>query len=155
MNCTAPLSPPRNGTISDHSLPALSSTQVTFQCDDGLFPEGIMIATCQATGEWDRSTGEIVCRNESSKLHQILHASTKIILYTVSCTLPALPLNGALLNTNTNRVEGSFITFQCAPGFSLVGAATATCNNSGLWDPDPAPLECKSKCYTWHAVCIT
>ncbi len=52
------------------------------------------------------------------------------------------PLNGALL-TNTNPTESSVITFQCDPGFSLVGTETATCNNSGLWDPDPALLECK------------
>ncbi len=63
-------------------------------------------------------------------------------LYLVTCVLPAPPLNGALL-TNTNPTEGSVITFQCDPGFSLVGTETATCNNSGLWDPDPALLECK------------
>ena len=67
MNCTAPLSSPQNGTVSNHSVPASPGTQVTFRCDDGLFPEGIMTAICLATGEWDRNTGEIVCRNESSK----------------------------------------------------------------------------------------
>ncbi len=60
----------------------------------------------------------------------------------VTCVLPAPPLNGALL-TNTNQTESSVITFQCDPGFSLVGTETATCNNSSLWDPDPALLECK------------
>ncbi|XP_064402288.1 uncharacterized protein LOC135348062 isoform X2 [Halichondria panicea] len=66
INCTAQLSPLHNGTISDHSVPAIPGTQVTFQCDGGLFPEGIMTVTCLATGEWDRNTGEIVCRNEPS-----------------------------------------------------------------------------------------
>ncbi len=93
--------------------------------------------------------------NPVSYIKYLHHASTTFCIHTVSCNLPALPLNGALLNTNTNLIEGSVITFQCDPGFSMVGAATATCNNSGLWDPDPALLECKSKCYTWHAVCIT
>ena len=60
----------------------------------------------------------------------------------VTCVLPARLLNGTLL-TNTNQTESSVITFQCDPGFSLVGTETATCNNSGLWDPDPALLECK------------
>ncbi|XP_064407176.1 uncharacterized protein LOC135352000 isoform X2 [Halichondria panicea] len=127
MNCKAPLSSPQNGTISDHSVPAIPGTHVTFQCDNGLFPEGIMTATCLATGEWDKIPGEIVCRNES-----------------ISCVLPAPPLNGALLNINsqnTNPTEGSVITFQCDPGFSLVGAVTATCNNFGLWDPDQSLLE--------------
>ncbi|XP_064403419.1 mucin-2-like [Halichondria panicea] len=62
MNCTASLPPPRNGTISGHSVPAIPGTRVAFQCDYGLFPEGIMTATCLATGEWDRNMGEIVCR---------------------------------------------------------------------------------------------
>ncbi len=66
MNCTAPLSPPRIGTISDHSVPALPGTQVTFKCDNG-FPEGIMNTTCLATGEWEKIPEEIVCKNEPSK----------------------------------------------------------------------------------------
>ena len=32
------------------------------------------------------------------------------------------------------------ISFQCEPGFSLVGGGTVTCNNSGLWSPYPALL---------------
>ncbi len=64
MNCKAPLSPPRNGTISDHSVPSFSGTQVKFQCDVGLFPEGIMTATCLATGEWDKNPVETVCRGK-------------------------------------------------------------------------------------------
>ncbi len=71
MNCKASLSSPQNGTISDYSVPALPGTQVAFQCDDGLFPEAIMTATCLATGEWDKIPGKIVCRNESSKLYLV------------------------------------------------------------------------------------
>ena len=61
------------------------------------------------------------------------------------CILPIPPLNGTLLTNsqNTDQTESSVITFQCDLGFSLVGTETATCNNSGLWDPDPALLECK------------
>ncbi len=61
---TAPLPPPRNGSISDHAVPAIPGTQVTFQCDDGLFPEGIMTATCLFTGKWDKHSGKIVCRGK-------------------------------------------------------------------------------------------
>ncbi len=63
-NCTAPLSPPQNGSISDHSVPAIPGIEVTFQCDGGLFPEGIMTATCLVTGKWDRNPGKIVCRDK-------------------------------------------------------------------------------------------
>ncbi len=77
-------------------------------------------------------------------------------LYSVSCVLPVPPLNGTLLNTsqNTNLVEGSVITFQCDPGFSLVGAVTVTCNNSGLWDPDPALWDCVSRSCTYTQVLL-
>ena len=68
MNCTASLLPPWNGTISGHSVPAIPGTQVTFQCDDGLFPEGTMNVICLPTGEWDKNSWEIVCRIEPSKL---------------------------------------------------------------------------------------
>ncbi len=42
--------------------------QVTFQCDDGLFPEaeGIMTATCLAIGEWDQNPVEILCSGKCS-----------------------------------------------------------------------------------------
>ena len=64
IRCTDQLGPPQNGTINDHSVPALPGTQVTFQCDDGLFSEGIMIFTCLDTGEWSKNPGEIVCRGK-------------------------------------------------------------------------------------------
>ena len=77
------------------------------------------------------------------KLYTVIHTP----FLAVSCVLPAPPLNGTLLNINsqdTNPTEGSIITFRCDPGFSPVGAGAVivTCNNSGLWDPDPALLEC-------------
>ncbi|XP_064388517.1 complement decay-accelerating factor, GPI-anchored-like [Halichondria panicea] len=67
-------------------------------------------------------------------------SGTDEVVCNVTCVLPSSPLNGVLL-TNTDQTESSVITFQCDPGFSLVGTETATCNNSGLWDPDPALLE--------------
>ncbi len=72
MRCIDQLGPPQNGTISGHSVPAIPGTQVTFQCDDGLFPEGIMNATCLATGNWDKNPEEIVCRIEPSKCMTLL-----------------------------------------------------------------------------------
>ena len=72
----------------------------------------------------------------------IIYVHPLFLVSIVSCVLPSPPLNETLL-TNTNQTESSVITFQCDPGFSLVGTETATYNNSGLWDPDPALLECK------------
>ncbi len=73
-------------------------------------------------------------------------------VHSASCVLPAPPLHGVLINTdsqNTNQIEGPVITFQCDPGFSL-GAVTATCNNSCLWDPDPALAYNYAVCAYWH-----
>ncbi len=85
-----------------------------------------------------------IAKNSNERINiPFLHQSYS--LYIVSCVLPAPPLNGTLFNTNslnTSLMEGSVITFQCDPGFSLMGAVTVTCNNSGLWDPDPTQLEC-------------
>ncbi len=69
------LSSPQNGTISEHSVPAIPGAQVTFQCDNGLFPEGIMTATCLVTGEWDKNPGEIVCRGKFIHYLKYSHAS--------------------------------------------------------------------------------
>ncbi|XP_064407456.1 complement receptor type 1-like [Halichondria panicea] len=74
----------------------------------------------------------------------------------LTCVLPTPPLNGVLL-TNTDQTESSVTTFQCDPGFSLVGTETATCNKSGLWDPDPALLECNSEAITgaWNVAALS
>ena len=45
-------------------------------------------------------------------------------------------------------------SFQCEPGFSLVGGGTVTCNNSGLWSPDPALLMCTSMLPLLLCTCI-
>ncbi len=80
------------------------------------------------------------------------HNCIPFLVPIVTCILPTPPLNGVLL-TNTNQTESSVITFQCDPGFSLMGTETATCNNSGLWDPDPALSECKFINVSMH-VCL-
>ncbi len=58
-NCPA-LTNPMNGAFGPVASRLPGST-VTIQCDDELFPEGIMTATCLATGKWDE---EIVCRGK-------------------------------------------------------------------------------------------
>ena len=109
MNCTEELSPPQNGSISDHSVPALPDTHVTFQCSDGLFPEGIMTVTCLSTGEWDRNPAEIVCRNNPSMLIFCICVSvhSNVLVFTIcntsrkniviflpfQSTVPVLPVN--------------------------------------------------------------
>ncbi len=72
MMCIIQLDPPQNGTISDHFVPALPGTQVTFQCDDGLSPEGIMAAICLDTGEWDKNPVGIACRGKCTHVSRTM-----------------------------------------------------------------------------------
>ncbi len=85
MRCTVQLGPPQNDIISVHSVPAVPATQVTFQCDNGLFPEGILTATCLATGEWDKNPGEIICRGKFIFI-TCIHVSTLIWSHLYSST---------------------------------------------------------------------
>ncbi|XP_064407455.1 complement component receptor 1-like protein [Halichondria panicea] len=106
-------------------------------CDTGFVMFGNNTRTC--TGDGSSTTG--VFDGEAAICELI-------------CVLPTPPLNGALL-TNTDQTESSVITFQCDPGFSLMGTQTTTCNNSGLWDPDPALLECASITGAWNVAALS
>ena len=61
--------PPSNGSVNsgNQSPPYVEGTIVTFQCDDGLFPNDTMTATCRnlsGTGEWEPNPADVVCRIE-------------------------------------------------------------------------------------------
>ena len=45
-------------------------------------------------------------------------------------------------------IEGSTITFSCPPGSMLIGPNSATCTDSGEWEPDPSGLMCNESGYT-------
>ena len=68
--CGLPQSP-LNGSLGRHSLTSPLDTIVNFQCDDGLFPNDIMTATCRnlsGRGEWDPNPADLVCRIEPGDL---------------------------------------------------------------------------------------
>ncbi len=116
MNCTASLPPPQNGTISGHSVPAIPGTRVAFQCDDGLFPEGIMTVTCLATGEWDRNTGEIVCRGK-----RIHYLHTLVIIFSPEPTTAALCNCASLSDGSRFDAAVSISVVVTAALFTVIG----------------------------------
>ncbi|XP_022111312.1 uncharacterized protein LOC110990567 isoform X1 [Acanthaster planci] len=66
-----------------------------------------------------------------------------IVLFSIAnCLEIAAPGNGSLTHSTAEwRRNGSRIDFSCDPGFSLVGAASVTCEN-GQWDhPVPTCFE--------------
>ena len=64
--CGSP-QPPSDGSVNfgNQSPPYVQGTTVTFQCDDGLFPNDTMTATCRdmsGMGEWDPNPVDLTCR---------------------------------------------------------------------------------------------
>ena len=80
-------------------------------------------------------------------IYTIIHFDTVHIHYLVNCDVPNKPANGNISDyDNINTTEGSVIFVQCNPGFLLQGdSMIATCTNAGVWDPDPAGVECRGK----------
>ena len=68
-----PPSPPSNGSVDfgNQSPPYVEGTIVTFQCDNGLFPNDTMAATCtdmSGTGEWEPNPADLICRGAPGRL---------------------------------------------------------------------------------------
>ena len=58
-NCSAP-PPPADGSIDSYTS-RVPGAKVTFQCDEGFSPSGLMTAVCQASGNWEPDPAAIVC----------------------------------------------------------------------------------------------
>ena len=68
-----PPQPPFDGSVDfgNQSPPYVQGTTVTFQCDNGLFPNDTMTATCRdmsGRGEWEPNPADLVCRIEPGDL---------------------------------------------------------------------------------------
>ena len=72
ITCESP-QPPSNGSVNfgNQSPPYVQGTTVTFQCEDGLFPNDAMTATCNemsGMGEWEPNPAYLVCRGSPGRL---------------------------------------------------------------------------------------
>ncbi len=144
-----------NSSTSDENGNYAFNAMANHSCDTGFVLVGDNTRTC--TGDGSSTIGVFdgeaaICERELmlNPCFNVVSVLVPPCTYIVTCVLPAPPLNGALL-TNTSPTESSVLTFQCDPGFSRVGTEISTCNNSGLWDPDPALLECKFIYVSMHA----
>lgn len=69
-----------------------------------------------------------------------------------SCSdLPEIQ-NGWKTTSHTELVRGAKITYQCDPGYDIVGSDTLTCQWDLSWSSDPPFCE-KSKCPTGRCCC--
>ena len=61
VNCSVP-DEPLNGTILDYSsIDTIEGSVITFQCNPGLSPEGVMTATCTNVGVWSPDPAGVEC----------------------------------------------------------------------------------------------
>ena len=51
-----------NGSFGGDITSTLEGSEITYQCDDGLTPEGTMTAVCGEDGEWRPNPGDVECR---------------------------------------------------------------------------------------------
>jgi hypothetical protein len=75
-----------------------------------------------------------------------------IVLLLGACNLTlSSPLNGRLYSSSLIGISNGIVAsgeqlwLECEPGFYPRHATVATCQEDGLWYPDPSNLDCLSK----------
>ncbi|KAI8518538.1 hypothetical protein Bbelb_045550 [Branchiostoma belcheri] len=107
-----PLSAPPNGALSPVSSPYVYQDEVEFSCDTGYNLVGLSTITCQATGYW---SGAIPTCN------------------IVQCPLVTVTLPVILSSGSPPYSYQDVVSFSCAEGYDMDGAASVTCQASGTW----------------------
>ena len=112
-----------NGAIEDCKIPIkniIPGTTCTYTCNEKYLLQGQATRSCQENGEW----------TDGNK---------------PQCKITCLPLyvpkfaNISPKNCKEERVaEGTFCTFSCDPGFSLVGSSRRFCQQDSTWSGLPA-----------------
>ncbi|XP_017288668.1 sushi, von Willebrand factor type A, EGF and pentraxin domain-containing protein 1 isoform X3 [Kryptolebias marmoratus] len=96
------------------SVEVSPGAQVQMSCDPGFYLVGEPVLQCQNKGEWSHPLPS--CER-------------------VSCG-PPRPLENGLFQ-GTDFHAGSFVVYQCNPGFYLLGDTKVRCSNSGKWGGHP------------------
>ena len=150
---------PSNGSVNASGQSYTEGSEVTYQCNDGLFPVGLFIITCtrdrdEQNGTWKpEAPSTVECRTVPGKIKVTYEFVYPYILYTVNCTVPEEPSDGTIVyvvdgaTVNYERLnetveETTVLTYQCDNGLSLTGPNTITCTNAGIWSTDPREIMC-------------
>nr|XP_015802266.2 sushi, von Willebrand factor type A, EGF and pentraxin domain-containing protein 1 isoform X3 [Nothobranchius furzeri] len=96
------------------SVEVSPGAQVQLSCDPGFYLVGEPVLQCQNRGEWSHPLPS--CER-------------------VSCG-PPRPLENGLFE-GADFHAGSFVVYQCHPGFYLLGDTKTHCSNSGKWGGHP------------------
>ena len=130
-------------------LPALVGDSVTLYCASGQLI-GPNRATCQDNGDWEPDLSDVMCKQVSSsgkcainlkdgKMCMCMctcvcnnYACELYMILIGRCDPPLTPINGYFLTTTNASV-----TFVCDNETQLLHFEMATCNERGVWEPDP------------------
>ncbi|XP_033375748.1 complement receptor type 2 [Parus major] len=104
----------RHGTVSPRRYSYRTWDTVTFTCSPGYALRGSRSSTCGAGSRWNPPPPE--CRKE------------------LSCPRPPSIANGLHSGHSwASFPRGVTVSYSCSEGFQLLGNASITCTDSGLW----------------------
>ena len=121
-------------------------SKVTYLCNEGLNLVGKSVAVCTEHLVWDPLGSEVMCeppppgKVNSTTCLCISNWSCLYWSYIGYCGDFGALANGTVIFSN-GTVNSSVITFQCDPGFFLVGDSVSQCR-SGQWTVQSQDVQC-------------
>ena len=133
---------------------------ITFQCNSGFTPIGVMSSVCTSNGTWFPDLDIVRCSQGELVAGVILnHFSSLPLSHSVtstSCPILQTPPNATSNFSSKYSPVGTAVHFQCDPGLFPEGVRTATCLEKGNWDNELSQLMCRempSECLRIKLVC--
>ena len=118
-------------------------SEIFYQCQPGLQPEGRRTSVCGSNGRWNLDPAILLCGGKICDSFMCFFYNYLFDLpSSVNCGVPAPPGNGSIVNY-TSTMEGSVIYYQCNLGFGPLGEMSVVCAANGSWSPDPADVTCR------------
>jgi hypothetical protein len=160
--CAPNLAAPANGNVTPSA--GTTGTVATYGCDAGYALSGNASRTCQASGAWSGSDPTCALVTTGCTPDPCVHSAAGCVPVgasgyscgtcvagwsgancdlPVSCSGATAPANGAV--SAASATFGNTVNYSCHVGFTLSGAATATCQASGSFTgpaPTCAPVDC-------------
>ena len=117
---------------------------LTFQCNSGFTPIGVMSSVCKSNGTWSPDPGTVQCSPGEQVAGVILHHFSSLPLsHSVTCPILQTPSNASSNFPSEVSPVSTTVYLQCDPGLFPEGVRTATCLESGDWDYELSQLMCR------------
>ena len=143
------LEPPLNGNIETTGTKFWA--EATYSCNSGFVLVGDAVRTCEASGFWSGTAPFCTGRLSQALLHLLLTSlviapftsslSPSLSFLAVECAFLEPPKDGQVHFTSTRF--GAIATYECLPGFHLMGNEERTCLENGQWSGTPPTCESK------------